>query len=414
MAIVLDNNDAAIVQGIKTVGIGKKGSKSITLKLAALIKSDLDEGRVPAASKGAFFAGLLAKGVDPAESMLVADAHQIVEDISSDAPEFVKWVCHQLAQGKTLDTATAYDLGKFLFSNEQGDGARGFIASMLRVRYETQEEYAGLAQAIQETIAPSFQGAVPSGEPIVAIAEPFDGVDHAYMVTPLVGEYVQSLGYRVIHMVGRNGGPKLVMNLWDVLSHLEHTRAASNADLGSVKPRYGWIYAQQDIAPQVDRWIEIRRQTVKRPFLSTLEKFINPAKADIMISSAYHPPFGEKMLAISERAGFKGAIVIRNGIEGSCAMPLKRPARIMLTARQKDGTYKRGEINFDIEGFLGEKIDVEEQREQLSAKDNALLIKAFGMSGTSGDIWFDARVKATREAFRLGLDYLKENVYGLD
>ena len=413
MTLILNENEPAIVRGIKTVGVGKKGSKNLSPELVAQIKVDLDAGKVSAAAKGAFFAGLIAKGVDPLEAILIPDQKYTIDEIIADAPEFIKWVCYQLIAGHTLDKGTAYDLGRFLFSKDPGHGARGLIASFLRVRYETADEYEGLWQAMQGTIENAFNAVTPLGEPVIQIAEPFDGNDHSYLVTPMVADHVQSQGYRVLHMVGRNSGPKSVYNLYEVAQHLKVSFAQSNTELGQAKPDYGWFYFQRDISSAVDQWVEIRRQTVKRPFLSTLEKFIDPAKADIIVTSAFHPPYGEKMLTIAERAGFKGVMVIRNGIEGSCGMPLKRPAKLLLSARQQDGGYVRHEINFDVEGFLGTSPVKEEQRERLAAEENATLIRSFKRTGNSGDEWFDARVKATKEAFRLGLEYLKENVYGL-
>ena len=70
MAIVLDPNEPAINRGIKTVGIGKKGSKSLTPELALEILEDLKSGKVSDAAKGAFFAGLCAKGIEPQEEIL--------------------------------------------------------------------------------------------------------------------------------------------------------------------------------------------------------------------------------------------------------------------------------------------------------------------------------------------------------
>ncbi len=418
MSIVLDTNEAAIIRGIKTVGVGKKGSKPLTDGLVREILADLKAGRVAPAASGAFFAGLLAKGVEPQEEIL-ADAFapgvfndpvRLVETLTADAPDFVRWVCVQLILGHTLDKQTAYDLGKFLFSNEPGDGARGFVASFLRVRYETADEYEGIWAAMQETIVPAFCQPTPSGEPIVQLAEPFDGNDHSYMITPLIGEYVQSLGYRVVHMIGRNSGPKLVFNLLDVAKLLPTTFAKQNNDLVNIKPRLGWFIDQADLSPAVDRWVDIRHQTVKRPFLATLEKFIKPLDAQIMVSSAFHPPYGEKMITMSERAAFPGAMVIRNGIEGSMAFPLKRPAKILLSARQADGSYLRHEITFEVEAYLGQAPEIEERREQLTAQENARLIRIYMDQGASGDECFDLRVKATREGFRQGLAWLNKNI----
>ncbi len=418
MAIVLNPSEPAIVRGIKTVGVGKKGSKALTPQLAREIVEDLKADKISAAAQGAFFAGLLAKGIAPEEEILAQafkpgtlhDVKRLVEAIAPDAPAFVRVICTDLFNHKTLDKKTACRLGEFLFSNNAGDGARGLVASFLRVRYETDDEYEGLLQAIQETITPAFRTPVPDGDPVIQLAEPFDGNDHSYMITPLLGAYVQSLGYRTLHLVGRNSGPKLVFNLLDVVEALKISFVKNNSELGKLKSAFGWFIHQKDLSSAVDRWVDIRRQTVKRPFLATLEKFLNPANAQIIATSAFHPPYGEKMLTISERAGFPGAIVIRNGIEGSLAFSLKRETRILCSARQKDGSYRRHEIIFEAEKFLGETIETEEKREHPNAIDNARLIEEYRKVGKTANRHFDLRVKATCEGFRMAIEWIGNNL----
>ncbi len=55
--------EPAIRRGIKTVGIGKKGSKPLDPELIAEILRDLQEGNVSPLAQGAFFAALVLKGI---------------------------------------------------------------------------------------------------------------------------------------------------------------------------------------------------------------------------------------------------------------------------------------------------------------------------------------------------------------
>jgi anthranilate phosphoribosyltransferase len=400
MALVLDPQEPAINRGIKTVGIGKKGSKPLTPELALEIVEDLKAGKVSDAAKGAFFAGLYAKGIEPHEEILTQVAG---EDLLKDAPPFVQWVCRQLKEGQTLDKKAAYDLGKFLFSDTPGDAARGWVASYLRVRYETDDEYAGLLQAMNETLEPAFKAPVPKGEPIIQMAEPFDGVDHSYMITPLVGRYLQSQGYRVVHQVGRNSGPKKEMNLWDLAQALGESAALNNEALALEKPLFGWFFHQSLMSQALDRWVDLRRQIIKRPFVATLERLINPLQADILIASAFHPPYGEKMLAIAEGAGMKATIIVRNGIEGSIAFPLLRGVKLLLSVRQKDGSYRRHEMVLE-EPFL---VEVEEMVEKPKALNNADLIKAYMDKGSSGNKHFDLRLQMTCAGLHRALEWFQ-------
>ena len=197
----------------------------------------------------------------------------------------------------------------------------------------------------------------------------------------------------------------MVYNLLDVADALAVPYARGNADLGNLKPEYGWFIRQKDLSPAVDRWVDIRRQTIKRPFLATLEKFLNPATASIVVTSAFHPPYGEKMRTVSERAGFAGVVVVRNGMEGGLGFPLLRSAKILLSARQKDGSYLRHEMDFDA----GVKIEVEEKRERLLASENARLIEQYARAGSSGDKHFDLRTRATCAGLHQALEWLKRS-----
>jgi len=325
----------------------------------------------------------------------------LLKVIAADAPEFIQWVCAQLLLGHTLGRQTAYDLGKFLFSDEPGDAARGWVASFLRVRYETDDEYEGLLQAMDETLAPAFKIPPAVGEPIIQIAEPFDGVDHSYMITPLIGRALQAQGYRVVHQVGRNSGPKSDMNLWDIALALGVKPALSNADITRDNEGFGSFFHQSLMSQALDRWVHLRHQIIKRPFLATLERFINPLKADILIASAFHPPYGEKMMTIAERAGFKGIIIVRNGIEGTIAFPLLRGVKLLLSAKQQDGSFQRHEMIIENTN----QVDIEEMIEKPKATDNARLIKEYIKEGVSGNKHFDLRVKITCEGLQEALTW---------
>ncbi|MEI7998870.1 MAG: hypothetical protein WCH62_05135 [Candidatus Omnitrophota bacterium] len=410
MTLFLNPQEPSIIRGIKTVGVGKRGSHDLSEELAREILEDFKSDKVSPAAKGAFFAGLLAKGIRSQEEILaeafapgaLEDLSKVVDSIASDAPEFVRWVCVQLLNGHSLDRTTAYDLGRFLFSNEPGDGARGLVASFLRVRYETDDEYAGLLQAMQKTLKPAFASPVPAGDPLVQLAEPFDGTDHSYMITPLVGSYLKSLGYRAVHMVGCNSGPKLEMNLWDIAQALGAKAAGGNEDLINSAPGIGWFFNQSVMSPALDRWVGIRRQIIKRPFLSTLERFLNPTKAKVLIASAFHAPYGEKMITIAEGAGFEGVVIVRNGMEGTIAYPLLRPVKMLLSAKGKDGQYRRHEMTIDTVGG----VDIEEMIEHPKAEDNARLIETYIKDGSSGNRHFDLRVKATCAGLSQALEWI--------
>ena len=118
MAIVLDIREDAIRRGIRTVGVGKKGSKPLSSQLAQEIAEDLKAGKVTPASAGAFFAGLFYKGITPEEEVLeqifpvpgvLKDPRLLVKALASDAPDFVQDIDCALPYHLTGDLTGAGD-----------------------------------------------------------------------------------------------------------------------------------------------------------------------------------------------------------------------------------------------------------------------------------------------------------------
>ena len=119
------------------------------------------------------------------------------------------------------------------------------------------------------------------------------------------------------------------------------------------------------------------------------------------------------MLTIAERAGFPATIIVRNGIEGTIAFPLMRPAKILCSVRRGDPVgrphFLRHEIIFDVEKFLGQRVALEERLENPTAAQNAELIQKYLQEGKSSNELFDLRVKATCAGIKQALDWIALN-----
>jgi anthranilate phosphoribosyltransferase len=103
---------------------------------------------------------------------------------------------------------------------------------------------------------------------------------------------------------------------------------------------FGFSVHQDDLSGAVARWIGIRRQTMKRPFLATLEKFWNPWDTDVLLTSAFHADFNNKMIETAELAGFRAAVVVFKGVEGSLTLSLARTTPVIATRRKSGGTHE--------------------------------------------------------------------------
>ena len=114
------------------------------------------------------------------------------------------------------------------------------------------------------------------------------------------------------------------------------------------------------------------------------------------------------MQEIAERVGFPGIIVIRNGMEGTIAFPLKRPAKILCSARQGNGGYVRTELEINPVQFLDDEPAVEERQENPSLQENIRLIQEFAQYGKTANRLFDGRIKVTSAGLTQAINWLNQ------
>lgn len=412
-------NDNPLVQGIKIIGVGKHGSKPLPKNLVVEIREYLKNGEnIIPIQLGAFYGALLAKGPTVQEKIFLLPGgegaefshEKLYHNLFPDTPLSMKEIGLKLMQKENLSLAEAELLGDYLFSNLPGEAFRGMAANMLRIRYETEEEYHGLMKAAESTFTAGFKKTPPNTDKLIQLAEPFDGVAHSYMITPLLAEALQQAGYQTITSMGRSSGPKLSLNSLDLYKSMEAPFLQHPEELQKEAPRFGWALDQKDLSPALDQWVKRRRLIFKRPFLATLEKVLNPCSARILITSVFHITYMEKMVSLAGMAGFSGVIVLKRGLEGSLAPSLAKASGILCAAKQRDGSFLSQTFSAEDESFTDLRREMDENIEPLYAEDNLQLIQQFSDFGSTKNIDFDNRVKLGIALYKKGLAWLTENI----
>lgn len=402
-----------LVEGIKIIGIGKHGSKPLPLPLIDEIATYLQTQEVIPIQKGAFIGALMAKGPTEEEQRLLLnqsslDPARIYEALCSDTPDYMQPLGVKLLKKAFLNVEEARQLGEYLFSDQPGEAFRGMAASMLRIRYETEEEYQGLMAAAAATYTPGFRHAPSTNQPLIQLAEPFDGVEHSYMITPLLAQLLQQSGYKVIVSMGRNGGPKLQLNTLDIYQALGSPFIQHNDELQQAAPTYGWALEQQVLSPALDKWVDRRLLLFKRPFLATLEKVLNPCKASILITSVFHITYIEKMITLAGMAGFSGVIVLKRGLEGTLAPSIAKASGITCAVRQKDGSFLTQTFEANQEALTTYRAEADATVTDLSLADNIELIKHYSQQGSTGHADFDKRMQLATALYKQGLEWIEQ------
>lgn len=410
--------DNPLAEGIKIIGIGKHGSKPLPDELLHDILAYLHNEEVVPIQKGAFFGALMAKGPTEKELALLNaivgkesfDTTLLYERLCTDSPAEMKAIGIKLLNKEQLTKSEAEQLGDYLFSDLPGETFRGMAASMLRIRYETEEEYHGLMLASEKTYTGGFKERLPAAPQSIQLAEPFDGVEHSYMITPLLAQALQKAGYGVVVSMGRSSGPKLQLNTLDLYNGLEAQFIRNNREFRQRSPAFGWALDQELLSPALDQWVERRKLLKKRPFLATLEKVLNPCNARILITSVFHITYMEKMIRLAEMAGFAGVIVLKRGLEGTLAPSLAKASGILCAARQADGSFLTQSFEANHEAFAPFRAEKDENIDDLQVEDNLRLIREYAAQGYTGNGDFDKRVRLAFSLYQTGLKWIQNHL----
>ena len=116
----------------------------------------------------------------------------------------------------------------------------------------------------------------------------------------------------------RTAGPKFGPNLYDIAKELCPADFLESVDGAGDPPAFGWFVDQKVASPELERWRLLRLNIIKRPFLATSEKYLDTCKAQILVASAFHPSFSDKMFELASRGTeLEACVILRRGCEGS-------------------------------------------------------------------------------------------------
>lgn len=412
------NLDAALAKGIRQVGIGKHGSKPLSLELVEECLQELKSGTANELQKGVFFGALMMKGPTDAELKLESYIGKhaftnpvfFLNKLCPDLPPQLFPIGVKLLNGHSLQVSEAHQLGDFLLNNESCESFKGMAVSILRVRYETNDEYEGLHEAVKSSYTPGFQRHVKTKLPIVQLAEPFDGVEHSYMITPLLAYFFQERNYNAVTALSRSSGPKYGLNSHDLYLYMGSWLLADNHELLEMNPTFGWVLDQKSLSPALDGWVERRRTSLKRPFFATLEKVLNPCGARILVTSVFHITYQMKMAELALMAGFDGVMVLKRGLEGSLAPATSKASGLLCAVRNSNGHLFFTRLEHDFPAFAQFRTETDDEIANPTAEINATLIRKYLHNGRTDYADFDNRINYAKALYMRGLDWIESQI----
>ncbi|MGL1935566.1 MAG: hypothetical protein OCD01_11115 [Fibrobacterales bacterium] len=370
----------AIEEGIQNIGTGKRCT-DCTPELVDSIINEIQEGLVPKSIQGAFLGALFFKHPSSEEIRLesvgvtncLRSSSVFINYFLNDTPVEIQGFGKSLLDKMDLSRNETRILGEYLMTTKN-DFIRGFFASVLRIKYETTEEYVGLIEAVEKVDGLPESRKV-TDDNVIQLAEPFDGTNRSFLLTPIIIEELNKAGFKALCMCGESAGPKFGNNLLGLGKALDRSFY-----MGIVKdmpiPETGLYVNQNDLFPALTKYQRIRREIKKRPFLATIEKMINPFGTKIGLFSSFHGRYSEMILDVAIEQGYSVAVGVFKGLEGGLTPSFARGVHITIAYRDAYGDVAKEKRVFTPEEFGYESVKVE-NLENPQADENAAFLTTY-------------------------------------
>ena len=183
---------------------------------------------------------------------------------------------------------------------------------------------------------------------LIDIANPYDGFNRFQNISLLLPAFLAALGFATVCHGCKEVSPKKGINMHKCLEASGKNPLKSPQDvISSIEnEKIGWAYIDQtQFFPELHHYVTLRQELVKRPVLTTIEKFMQPVistRKNIIITGYTHPPYRQKSIDLLDTLSDCDAYALFRGTEGSSQLSLdRRSPAIFKTTQAKKETFIR-------------------------------------------------------------------------
>lgn len=264
---------------------------------------------------------------------------------------------------KDLSRDEARDAMRLILGGDADAAQTAAILIALRMKRETQDELAGVLDALRDSavraaVPAPAPGAAIAADDLVDMAEPYNGYVRHLPAAPFVPAVLAACGVPCVLHGCRDAGPK-----WGVTGHRVLAAAGARVDATPAEAaarvaRAGWAYVDLPrFCPPLAALARLRSLIVKRPCLSLLEKLIAPitpppgGRLHLWVGYA-HREYPEILERLARDAGYASMLAVR-GVEGGVTTSTAgrvRGARFLAQGPLEDVTIDAAEALGSVAG----------------------------------------------------------------
>jgi anthranilate phosphoribosyltransferase len=253
----------------------------------------------------------------------------------------IKAVGTGLHGSRTLSFAEAREAMALILAGEVSDAQAGAFLIAMRIKGETPEELAGLAQALRDAALPMEAAC---DRPVVACAGAYDGVAEAPQLSLAAAVLAAAAGAGVVVHCGDTLGPKRGVTAADVLGALGGKARPRPGESAEMLARAGVAVVHAGEAlPGWRRLAALRDEIGLRGPVHSAEKLVDYLGARRFVVGHTHGPYGARLCGALALLDAERAVAVR-GVEGSDVMRPGRPVAV------------EGEATLELPERLGDRL----------------------------------------------------------
>ena len=249
-------------------------------------------------------------------------------------------VIHTAIEGNATSKQTINRLFDQYFANLVPDYKLASFLEALRLKEETFEENTAIFDYFRTKTTQ-----VELDTPIlIDIATPYDGFNRTYFLQPFVCALIASVGIpSILHGV-KEVSPKKGISTHKLLLEANKNPELKLDDVKNqiMDQNIGWGYIDQgQFCSPLYKLNQLRVDMVKRPVLATIEKWLQPIKANstVCLTGFTHPPYKQKTIDIIDYANCYESLILVRGVEGSTLLPPDRRTPYITMTQNKNPNF---------------------------------------------------------------------------
>ena len=322
---------------LKKKGIGPEGSKSLKAEELDEVEIAFKNESYSLTTRATILTALLMLPATEQEAVWLKRLHNSYADIlpkslhfmlnaSYAATSFEHYLCTTLSS-KDLTYEEAVDaMNQLLTDNTIPDFQKGAFLEAQRLKRESFDENKAFFDVLWKHTS-RIETELPL---LIDISDNYDGFNRFHNLAPFYAAAIASCGYPCLVHGTDTVAPKYGVTSKNVLDVCKSNTAKSGETiLNQVSnPAVGWGYIDQSIFhPLLFNLKTIRKEMIKRPFLATFEKMMQPIRAkhgNHILTGFTHAHYRTEVAEQLKAQNKVAAAMVLKGLEGSSCAPLIR------------------------------------------------------------------------------------------